>query len=97
MDIGALELNSKRRKYRAQFGVNIGSSVSPETFEEIEKLSRKFGIPKAQVVRRLYFAVLPSTVETARSPLWSIWIAGAVARCLMSRRQMDRRQNYNMS
>ena len=53
MDIGAKKLNSKRRKYRAEFGVNIGSSVSPETFEEIEKLSRKFGIPKAQVVRRL--------------------------------------------
>jgi hypothetical protein len=53
VDIGALKLNSKRRKYRAEFGVNIGSRISPETFEEIEKLSRKFGIPKAQVVRRL--------------------------------------------
>lgn len=47
------KLNIKRRKYRAEFGVNIGTSVSPETFEEIEKLSKKFGIPKAQIVRRL--------------------------------------------
>lgn len=53
MDIGAPKLNTKRRKYRAEFGVHIGVSVSPETFDEIEELSKKFGIPKAHVVRRL--------------------------------------------
>ena len=46
-------MHTQRRKYRAEFGVNIGASVSPETFDEIEKLVKKFGIPKAQVIRRL--------------------------------------------
>ena len=53
MDIEATRLNSKKRRYRAEFGVNIGVSVSPETSDQIETLSKKFGIPKAQVVRLL--------------------------------------------
>lgn len=53
MDIGTPELIIKRRKYRAEFGINIGTSVSPDTFDEIEKLVNEFGIPKAQVLRRL--------------------------------------------
>ncbi len=53
LDIGAFNLNIKRRKYRAEFSVNISVAVSPEIFDEIEQISKEFGIPKAHVVRRL--------------------------------------------
>ena len=43
-----------RRKYRSrEFGVNVGTSVSPETFNEIEELSKMLSTTKADVVRRL--------------------------------------------
>lgn len=47
-------MNSEKRKYRgAEFGVNIGFSVSSGTFSEIEGLAKEFGVTKSEVVRRL--------------------------------------------
>ena len=45
---------TERRRYRsAEFGVNIATSVSPGTFDEIESLTKEFRVTKSEVVRRL--------------------------------------------
>lgn len=45
---------TERRKYRGpEFGVNIGTSVSPKTFDRIENLTNEYGLKKAEIVRRL--------------------------------------------
>lgn len=44
----------EKRKYRGpDFGVNVGASVSPATFSEIEGLAKAFGTTKSRVVREL--------------------------------------------
>jgi hypothetical protein len=44
----------KKRKYRStEFAVNIASSVPPDAYREIEKLSKLLGTTKSEVVRRL--------------------------------------------
>lgn len=58
--------NASNRKYRGrEFGVNIGTCVSAETFHQIEKLIGVIGPTKADVVRRL---LLRGLVEYVHEP-----------------------------
>lgn len=58
-----------KRKYRgAEFGVNIGTSVAPQTFYEIESLASEFRITKAEVVRRLVLRGLAEYHRDGRLP-----------------------------
>lgn len=45
---------AERRKSKGgEFGVNVGASVPPAAFYEIEGLAKAFGITKSAVVREL--------------------------------------------
>ncbi len=44
---------TERRKYKGDFGVNVGAKVPPATFSEIENLARALGTTRAGVVRML--------------------------------------------
>ena len=44
----------KKRKYRSgEFAVNVATSVAPDAYREIEKLTKLLGTTKSEVVRRL--------------------------------------------
>ena len=43
----------RRKSKGREFGVNVGASVSPAAFYEIEGLAKAFGITKSAVVREL--------------------------------------------
>lgn len=44
---------AERRKYKGDFGVNVGAKVPPATFSEIENLAKTLGKTRAGVVRML--------------------------------------------
>ena len=44
---------AERRKYKGDFGVNVGAKVPPATFREIENLAKVLGKTRAGVVRML--------------------------------------------
>lgn len=62
-------MHTERRKYRgAEFGVNIGTSVSPKTFYQIENLTKEFGVKKAEIVRRLILRGLAEYYRDGQLP-----------------------------
>ena len=52
-ELCAMESKGKRKYRGGEFGVNIATSVPPNVFCEIEKLTKVLAITKSEVVRRL--------------------------------------------
>ena len=44
---------TEKRKYKGEFGVNVGAKVPPATFNEIENLAKTLGKTRAGIVRLL--------------------------------------------
>jgi len=44
---------AEKRKYKGEFGVNVGTKVPPATFNEIENLAKALGKTRAGIVRLL--------------------------------------------
>ena len=59
----------QKRKYRGgKFGVNIGTSVPPRVFDDIESLASQLGVTKSEVLRRLVTRGLAECQRDGRLP-----------------------------
>jgi len=68
-----------KRKYKGEFGVNVGAKVPPATFNEIEKLAKALGKTRAGIVRLLLHRGLAeyqrdqALMAQPRMPVVDLW------------------------
>jgi hypothetical protein len=62
-------MNAKKRRYRgAEFGVNIATSVAPQTFYRIESLATDLGVSRSEIIRRLVLRGLAECQRDGQLP-----------------------------